>query len=379
MATLWWTKKEQLDKHQVALIEQLPLRETFLVLGPPGSGKTNVLLRRAQFVRGQNMPNVLVLALPKGELHKLLFRQSEGIGYGGTTSNAEVSRPGDTAEALKISYEYKREKAGDWGNHKIIPQLAPVTLPRPEEKDQPVKSIFLGPPHTEISTSAMKLPEGWAAEPPQAVHLKCPWVTYDETYRFENGTVYAERKIEVLKERVPVADWKNYKKFTEDADLGNEEYIQLISSREPASPHPSVNGATTRTNDPDAVKLIAAGRLSIQHHDFEAAQSQLDAARSLNPEQKRLWTNYGYLEFQRGNMSAAISDYKKELALYPDNYGTYSSLAEAHRFIVREAHAAWSEIDQEITWEGYAHDMNRAPSFVGQLKSGPLADVTPGS
>jgi len=65
MATLWWTKKEQLDQSQIALIEQLPLRETFLVVGPPGSGKTNVLLRRAQFVRGQNLPNVLVLTFTR--------------------------------------------------------------------------------------------------------------------------------------------------------------------------------------------------------------------------------------------------------------------------------------------------------------------------
>ncbi len=62
---LWWTKKEQLDKDQIALIEKLPLRECFLILGPPGSGKTNVLLRRAQFVRGQNMPNVLVLTFTR--------------------------------------------------------------------------------------------------------------------------------------------------------------------------------------------------------------------------------------------------------------------------------------------------------------------------
>jgi superfamily I DNA/RNA helicase len=65
MPTLWWTKKEQLDKDQIGLIEKLPLLETFLVLGPPGSGKTNVLLRRAQFVRGQNMPNVLVLTFTR--------------------------------------------------------------------------------------------------------------------------------------------------------------------------------------------------------------------------------------------------------------------------------------------------------------------------
>jgi superfamily I DNA/RNA helicase len=63
--SLWWVNREQLDNHQIELVEKLPLRERFLILGPPGSGKTNVLLRRAQFVRGQGMPNVLVLTFTR--------------------------------------------------------------------------------------------------------------------------------------------------------------------------------------------------------------------------------------------------------------------------------------------------------------------------
>src|SRR5205809_2911860 len=63
--SLWWVQREQLDKHQIELIENLPMHKSFLILGPRGSGKTNVLVRRAQFVRGQGMSNVLVMTFTR--------------------------------------------------------------------------------------------------------------------------------------------------------------------------------------------------------------------------------------------------------------------------------------------------------------------------
>jgi transglutaminase-like putative cysteine protease/tetratricopeptide (TPR) repeat protein len=264
---------------------------------------------------------------------ELVQQMSRGIGYGGTTSHADISRPEDTGEPFRISYDYKRDKAGDWEHLRMIPQLMPVSLPRHDEKEPPVRAISLGVPRTEISTSAMKLPDGWSAEMPPAVHILSAWATYDQTYRFEKGTVYAERKVQVFQEKVPVAEWKSYKKFADEADLGNEKYIQLY----PYDAKPRVPDKSA--NDPKAAKLIAAARNSIQHREFEAAQSQLDQARSLNPEQIYLWTNYGYLEYQRGNMAAAIPDYQKELSLHPENHGVYSSLASAQNILGREKDA----------------------------------------
>jgi hypothetical protein len=116
---------------------------------------------------------------------------SQNFGYSGTTSHAEASRPDDTADPLKISYNYK-----------IFPQFTPVLLPRPDEKTPPVRAILLGVPRVETSTSEMKLPEGWGVELPIAVHERSAYTTYDETYRFEKGTLYAERRVEVLQDKV---------------------------------------------------------------------------------------------------------------------------------------------------------------------------------
>jgi tetratricopeptide (TPR) repeat protein len=259
------------------------------------------------------------------QYEQLVQQISQGIGYAGTTSHVEVTRPEDTAEPFKISYDYKREKGGDWPNLKIVPQVAPVSLPRPDEKEPPVQSIRLGVPHVETSTSAMKLPDGWRAELPEAVHAKSDYATYDETYRFEKGTVYAERKIVVLKEKVPVSDWKSYKKWADDADLENDQYVQLVTNEQKTSG--GKEGVQATTDNAEATKLISSAAKAMQQHDLDGAKKMLDQAKSLNESQPYLWANYGYLEYLRGEMSVAIVDYQKELALFPERYGTYQSLA----------------------------------------------------
>ena len=75
-----------------------------------------------------------------------------------------------------------------------MPQVAPVDLPRFGDADPLVRNLDLGSVRVETSHAAMKIPAGWTAILPEAVHTKCAYATYDQTYRFEKGTVYTERK-----------------------------------------------------------------------------------------------------------------------------------------------------------------------------------------
>ena len=63
--SLWWKNKDELDEAQLSLIDHLPIRNNYLIVGPPGCGKTNVLLRRAQFVKSQNMPRIMILTFTR--------------------------------------------------------------------------------------------------------------------------------------------------------------------------------------------------------------------------------------------------------------------------------------------------------------------------
>jgi tetratricopeptide (TPR) repeat protein len=276
-------------------------------------------------------------------------QMSQGMGYAGTSSHAEVSRPEDTSTPFTVSYDYKREKSGDWDNYRIIPQLTPVTLPRPDEKTPPVRAIELGVPRTEKSTAAMKLPEGWGVELPEAVHAKSAYATYDETYRFEKGTLYAERQVQVLQEKVPVADWKAYKKWADAVDLGNDSYVQLTGMA-----GKTAGGDAAGNTNTEAQKLVAEAYKEVQQRDLDDAKVKLDKAKSLNGRQAWLWTTYAVLAYSRGEMTEAMEDYQQELKFHPEQYGVYGALAQVQDQLGRRSEAEetlkrWAAVQPEST------------------------------
>lgn len=81
----WWISKKELDKDQLKFIS-LPADGKFSLVGPPGSGKTNLLLLRAQYLAGAGEKNVLVITYTK----TLAEFIRAGIGATGLISPAQV-------------------------------------------------------------------------------------------------------------------------------------------------------------------------------------------------------------------------------------------------------------------------------------------------
>lgn len=60
----WWREPSELDDDQKKVME-LGLDGNYLIIGPPGSGKTNLLLLRAKYLCLADKPNVLVLVFTR--------------------------------------------------------------------------------------------------------------------------------------------------------------------------------------------------------------------------------------------------------------------------------------------------------------------------
>jgi superfamily I DNA/RNA helicase len=85
MDTSWWKTKDELDDIQKEFI-LLPPDGRIALEGPPGSGKTNLLLLRAQYIAGQGDKNILVLTYTKA-LSEFMRR---GVAAKGIISGEQV-------------------------------------------------------------------------------------------------------------------------------------------------------------------------------------------------------------------------------------------------------------------------------------------------
>lgn len=246
------------------------------------------------------------------------------IGYSGKATHASIMPPDKTEKPFEIAFDYERDKPGDWTSYRISPQFAPDELPIVNEKEPPQTPILLGVPRTMTSTSEFKLPAGWGATLPDAIHRETPWVRYDKTYRFENGTIFAERSIQILAAKVPVEKWREYKQFADDVSAGTDQWIDLTR---PASAAGTPGPPPPTKDDAKARELVSQASEANQQHQFDRSGELIAQAKAINEEQPYLWSVTGFRAMLRGEMTEAAADYKHELQLHPNEENIYQLLA----------------------------------------------------
>ena len=117
MNETWWVANRQLDDDQRQVVS-LPLEESHLVVGPPGSGKTNLLVLRAKYLTIAKKPNFLIVVFTRA-LREFIAAGAEAYGVSSdkiVTSHyffrnilyqygVQVERTDDFAEQRRIFVE----------------------------------------------------------------------------------------------------------------------------------------------------------------------------------------------------------------------------------------------------------------------------------
>jgi tetratricopeptide (TPR) repeat protein len=288
-----------------------------------------------------------VRSVSPAQWDELMQQISHAMNYAGKVTNTQFSRPDDTTDPFKVTYDYEREKNGDWDTLRIFPQIPPIQLGDIDEKDLPVSPIQIGFLRVEIAHADLTLPPGWSAELPPAIHAKSAFATLDKTYKFEHGTLTTDLRFEVLADKIPAADWSAYHQWYKDAGIGDNTYVQLVNHTTGAS---SGSAEGNDANDSAAAKLISDAVQAERDNDWTGARQKLDQVKALNPRQPYLYSIYGFIEAHDGKLKEAVADYKREIASHPAETNVYPLLASVQLRLERPTDAIatyQSEVDRD--------------------------------
>ncbi|HUN84759.1 MAG TPA: DUF3857 domain-containing protein [Terracidiphilus sp.] len=154
-------------------------------------------------------------AVPQSQWKELVQRFSNATGFAGEVKTPDVSPIEQTSQPFRFSYDYTREKYGDWEEHRITPPMPPVgwELAPGVKQIKPADDVEIGSPGVQMYTASVQLPAGWTLIPQTNVDLNETWAEYHATYSFKNGTYSAERRLVTKENKIPLNQWDRYLAF----------------------------------------------------------------------------------------------------------------------------------------------------------------------
>jgi hypothetical protein len=156
--------------------------------------------------------------VPQSQWKTFIQGMSNAIGFGGEVTAPQVSPVEQIGPPFEFSFDYTRDKFGQWDDHRISPPLPPVgwELVPGVKQTRPADDIDIGSPGDQDYTATVQVPSGWLLFPPQSVDLTEDWAEYHSKYNFKDGVFTAERRLVIRKDKVPLADWDKYLAFRRD-------------------------------------------------------------------------------------------------------------------------------------------------------------------
>jgi len=104
MSSTFWISDTDLDSDQAKAVMQIPEAESFLLRGPAGSGKTNILLLRAKWLTYRRHTNFKILAFTSS-LRRFIEQGCDHYGIDPASTKTQMSFFKEILDEYGISYE----------------------------------------------------------------------------------------------------------------------------------------------------------------------------------------------------------------------------------------------------------------------------------
>jgi hypothetical protein len=206
----------------------------------------------AQLYHGdvEQLLRTVLRQVPQSQWKQAMQNLSRGSGFGGEVSNPQISDIEQIGKPLELSYDYTREKFGEWDDHRIFPAMPPTgwSLSPGVKEKKPADDVDIGSPGEQVYVSNITLPKGFMLVPERDVDLKQDWAEYHSTSTFVNGVYHAERRLVFRQDKVPLADWDKYLDFRRAIYADEDANVYLMDDNSGHASRPAiVGGAYTST------------------------------------------------------------------------------------------------------------------------------------
>jgi len=181
-------------------------------------------------------------AIPQSKWIETLQHFSTATGFGGEVSNPHFSDLDKISQPLEFSYDYTREKFGEWDERRISPPMPPTgwaLVPGIKVK-KPADDVEIGSPGEQVYSTIVQLPKGWSMSQPKETTLREDWAEYHSTYSVKDGIFKAERRLTLKKLKIPLDDWDKYLSFRRAIFADEVQTAHLISSTATERTNPTV-------------------------------------------------------------------------------------------------------------------------------------------
>lgn len=253
---------------------------------------------------------------------------SRAMGFQGTVSNTDL-RQKDPAGPVHLSYDYTRPSFADWDHRRILPLFPALEITTIDKDKAPEHDIDQGWPRKLTAVTRIKLPEGYQANLPDAIHVNRDYATFDQTYRVEKDELIVDRTVVILKKKIPNTRWEDYNTYTKAIGMeAGEDYISLNT----------LSGMPGSSTELETI-MRQARELELKEK-WDAAREMLNQVKEQDPKAPYIMSMIGFIASHDGKPEEAIHDYEAEVLNHPDtSNGIVTQLANLYSSQKRYADA----------------------------------------